>query len=38
MTKELRNKAFKAKRENKKQTSAIQMIFVLEIKLQKESF
>ena len=35
MTKEVRKKAFNAKGENKKQTSAIQVTFILEIKLQK---
>ena len=38
MTKELREKAFKAKEDNIKQTSGIQIIFLLEIKLQKYSF
>ena len=38
MTKELRNKAFKAKGENIKQTSGIQVTFILKIKLEKYIF
>ena len=38
MTKEARRKAFNAKGENIKQTSAIQVTFILEIKLQKYIF
>ena len=38
MTKELRKKAFKAKGENIKPTSGIEVTFILEIKLQKYIF
>ena len=38
MTKELKKKAFKAKRENIKQTSGIQVTLILKVKLQNTFF